>query len=152
MPFWLHHDSALQTVTDDLDHVEPNQFAFNPVTLADSYDKVGCVGTFTPTDAAENWFGSAWSRSSVTVCRAESWWSQKGIYHVSVTGWLLANKHICVSFNVKPRTHHVCHETRFDPIKTSLFGAVGTIELSHAVLLDTTNPQFESWLTRMNSF
>ena len=65
MSFWLHHNSALQTATDDLDHVEPNQFAFNPVTLADRYDEVGCVGTFTPTDAAENWFAEEMNNNNL---------------------------------------------------------------------------------------
>ena len=56
MSFSLHYDSALQEEADDLDNVAPHQFTFNPVTMADRYDEVSWVGTFTPIDAAENWF------------------------------------------------------------------------------------------------
>ena len=55
MPLLLCLCSTLQEASDDLDSIEPHQFAFNPVILADRC-KIGWVGAFTPIDAAENWF------------------------------------------------------------------------------------------------
>ena len=54
------------------------------------------------------------------------------------------NNVIRVSFNVKPRTRDVCQETRFDSIKTSLYTAIGSIELSHTVLSVTTDQNLKS--------
>ena len=56
MSLLLHLSSIVQTASDNLDNIEPHQFAFNPVTLADRYDEVGWVGAFTPINAADHWF------------------------------------------------------------------------------------------------
>ena len=52
----LHLSTIVQIASENLDKIEPHQFAFNPVTLADRYDDGGWVGAFTPINAADDWF------------------------------------------------------------------------------------------------
>ena len=56
MSLLLHLSTIVQTASENLDKIEPHQFAFNPVTLADRYDDGGWVGAFTPINAADDWF------------------------------------------------------------------------------------------------